>query len=109
MVRQPGGKGSLSHRMFVALVVACATVAVAVTAAASLIYQSAFLSDEHEQLAGECRTLASLLDAAADHLAHDVGDADGFCQGDQLPCAVSTQPTVWMISLISVHTPHFLT
>lgn len=66
MVRQPGGKGSLSHRMFVALVVACATVAVAVTAAASLIYQSAFLSDEHEQLAGECRTLASLLDAAAD-------------------------------------------
>lgn len=66
MVRQPGGKGSLSHRMFVALVVACATVAVAVTAAASLIYQSAFLSDEHEQLAGECRTLASLLDASDD-------------------------------------------
>ena len=66
MVRQPGGKGSLSHRMFVALVVACATVAVAVTAAASLIYQSAFLSDEHEQLAGECRTIASLLDLTED-------------------------------------------
>ena len=47
MTREPGAKGSLSHRMFVALVVACALVAVAVTAAASLIYQSAFLSDEH--------------------------------------------------------------
>ncbi len=66
MVRQPGGKGSLSYRMFVALVVACASVAVAVSAAASLIYESAFLSDEHEQLAGECRTLASLLDASDD-------------------------------------------
>ncbi|WP_346696342.1 sensor histidine kinase [Thermophilibacter mediterraneus] len=66
MTRQPGGKGSLSHRMFVALVVACASVAVAVTAAASLLYQSAFLSDEHEQLAAECRTLASLLDSTDD-------------------------------------------
>ena len=37
MVRQPGGKGSLSHRMFVALVVACTSVAVVVTVAASLI------------------------------------------------------------------------
>lgn len=66
MTREPGAKGSLSHRMFVALVVACALVAVAVTAAASLIYQSAFLSDEHEQLASECRTIASLLDLAED-------------------------------------------
>lgn len=66
MTREPGAKGSLSHRMFVALVVACAFVAVAVTAAASLIYQSAFLSDEHEQLASECRTIASLLDLAED-------------------------------------------
>ena len=66
MVRQPGGKGSLSHRMFVALVVACTSVAVVVTVAASLIYQSAFLADEHEQLAGECRTLASLLNLADD-------------------------------------------
>ena len=66
MVRQPGGKGSLSHRMFVAIVVACASVAVAVTVAASLIYQSAFLADEHEQLAGECRTIASLLDLTED-------------------------------------------
>ena len=48
MTRQPGGKGSLSHRMFVALVAACAAVAVVVTAAASLLYQSAFLADEHE-------------------------------------------------------------
>ncbi len=66
MVRQPGGKRSLSHRVFVALVAACAVVAVAVAAAASLIYQSAFLADEHEQLAGECRTLASLLDQGDD-------------------------------------------
>lgn len=69
MTRQPGGKGSLSHRMFVALVVACASVAVAVTAAASLLYQSAFLADEHEQLASECRTLASLLNEAEDDAA----------------------------------------
>ncbi len=66
MTRQPGGKESLSHRMFVALVVACACVAVTVTAVASLIYQSAFLADEHEQLAAECRTLASLLDLSRD-------------------------------------------
>ena len=66
MVRQPGGKGSLSHRMFVALVVACTSVAVVVTVAASLIYQSAFLADEHEQLAGECRTLSSLLNVSDD-------------------------------------------
>ena len=66
MTRQPGGKGSISHRMFVALVVACASVAVVVTAAASLLYQSAFLADEHEQLAAECRTLASLLDQTDD-------------------------------------------
>ena len=66
MVRQPGAKGSLSHRMFVALVVACTSVAVVVTVVASLIYQSAFLADEHEQLADECRTLASLLNLADD-------------------------------------------
>lgn len=66
MVRQPGSKGSLTHRMFVALVVACTSVAVVVTIAASLIYQNAFLADEHEQLAGECRTLASLLNLADD-------------------------------------------
>ena len=78
MTRQPGGKGSLSHRMFVALVLACASVAVVVTAAASLLYQSAFLADEHEQLAAECRTLASLLDQTNDDAtvlsALDLGD-----------------------------------
>ena len=78
MVRQPGGKGSLSNRMFLALVTACASVAVVVTVAASLIYQSAFLADEHEQLAGECRTVASLLNRADDDAAVlaelDLGD-----------------------------------
>ena len=78
MVRQPGAKGSLSHRMFVAIVVACASVAVAVTVAASLIYQSAFLADEHEQLAAECRTVASMLDLTNDDAALlgelDLGD-----------------------------------
>ena len=78
MVRQPGAKGSLSHRMFMAFVVACACVAIVVTVAASLIYQSAFLADEHEQLAGECRMLASLLDGADDDAAVlaalDLGD-----------------------------------
>ena len=37
-----------------------------VTAAASVLYQSAFLADEHDQLAGECRTVASLLDRTDD-------------------------------------------
>ncbi len=69
MVRQPGAKGSLSHRMFMAFVAACACVAIVVTVAASLIYQSAFLADEHEQLAGECRTVASMLDLTDDDVA----------------------------------------
>ena len=55
--------------MFVALVAACAVVAVVVTAAASLLYQSAFLEDEREQLAGECSTLASLLELTEDDAA----------------------------------------
>lgn len=66
MVREPGAKGSLSSRVFLALVTACAVVAIVVTAAASLLYQSAFLEDEREQLAGECRTVASLLNLADD-------------------------------------------
>ena len=44
----------------------CTSVAVVVTVVASLIYQSAFLADEHTQLAGECRTIASLLNLADD-------------------------------------------
>ncbi|WP_317415526.1 ATP-binding protein [Thermophilibacter provencensis] len=90
MTREPGAKGSLSHRMFVALVVACAFVAVAVTAAASLIYQSAFLSDEHEQLASECRTIASLLDLAEDD-ATVLGELD---MGDIRVTLVSPDGTV---------------
>ena len=90
MTREPGAKGSLSHRMFVALVVACALVAVAVTAAASLIYQSAFLSDEHEQLASECRTIASLLDLAEDD-ATVLGELD---MGDIRVTLVSLDGTV---------------
>lgn len=90
MTREPGAKGSLSHRMFVALVVACALVAVAVTAAASLIYQSAFLSDEHEQLASECRTIASLLDLAEDD-ATVLGELD---MGDIRVTLVSSDGTV---------------
>lgn len=78
MVRQPGSKGSLSHRMFKALVAACAGVALVVTVAASLIYQSAFLADEHDQLAGECRMLSSLLNLTDDDAALlarlDLGD-----------------------------------
>ena len=76
--------------MFVALVVACALVAVAVTAAASLIYQSAFLSDEHEQLASECRTIASLLDLAEDD-ATVLGELD---MGDIRVTLVSPDGTV---------------
>lgn len=59
-------KASLSHTMFVALVAACAAVALAVTAASAYVYERAFLDDEHGQLAGECLTLASLLDQTED-------------------------------------------
>ena len=75
MVRQPGGKASLAHRVFVALVGACAVVAVAVTVMSSAIFQNAFLADEHEQLAGECQTIASLLDAG-DNDAEVLGSLD---------------------------------
>ncbi len=56
------GKASLSHNMFLALVIACTAVALAVTAASAYIYERAFLDDEHDQLAAECATLVSLLD-----------------------------------------------
>lgn len=90
MVRQPGVKGSLSHRMFVALVAACAVVAVAVTAAASLIYQGAFLADEHAQLAEECRAIASLLDATDD----DVALLEGMDLGSSRATLVAPDGTV---------------
>ncbi|MBM6775600.1 sensor histidine kinase [Olsenella profusa] len=90
MVRQPGAKGSLSHRMFVALVVACAVVAVAVTAAASVIYQSAFLADEHEQLSNECRSAASLLDATSD----DVGVLETIDLGSARATLIEPDGTV---------------
>lgn len=61
-----GQVGSLSRRVFVALVGTCAVVALAVTLGASALYQSAFLADEHDQLAAECRTLSSLLDYVDD-------------------------------------------
>jgi two-component system phosphate regulon sensor histidine kinase PhoR len=64
----------LSQRVFAALVAACALVAVVVTIAASVLFQSAFFEDEHEQLAGECRTVASLLDRTSD----DVSVLDGL-------------------------------
>ena len=52
--------------------------ALVVTVAASLIYQSAFLADEHDQLAGECRMLSSLLNLTDDDAAMlarlDLGD-----------------------------------
>ena len=54
---------SLSHNMFVAFVAVCAVAALVVTAASAYVYERAFLDDEHEQLAGECQTLASLLDS----------------------------------------------
>ena len=54
---------SLSHNMFVAFVAVCTVAALVVTAASAYVYERAFLDDEHEQLAGECQTLASLLDS----------------------------------------------
>lgn len=48
--------------MFAALVGACAAVALVVTVASAYVYQRAFFADEHQQLAGECATLASMLD-----------------------------------------------
>ena len=52
--------------MFLALVVACTVVALAVTAGSAYVCERAFLEDEHEQLAGECATLASVLDGTTD-------------------------------------------
>lgn len=59
-------RASLSHRMFLALVVACAAVALAVTAASAYVYERSFLDEEHGQLSSECQTLASLLDRTDD-------------------------------------------
>lgn len=59
-------KTSLSRQVFLAIVVACAAVALVVTAASAVVFQNAFLADEHEQLAGECSTLSSLLDQTDD-------------------------------------------
>lgn len=55
-------KLSLTRQIFLSIVTACAAVAIAVTAASAVLFQGAFFADEHEQLAGECATLCSLLD-----------------------------------------------
>ena len=70
-------KASLSHRMFVAFFVTCTAVALVVTAASAYVYERAFLDDEHTQLAGECETLASLLDSTDD----DAGVLSGLDLG----------------------------
>ncbi len=59
-------KASLTRQVFLALVAACAAVAILVTAASAFVFQNTFLADEHVQLAGECETLASLLDQTED-------------------------------------------
>ncbi len=59
-------KTSLSRQVFLALVAACAAVAILVTAASAFVFQNTFLADEHVQLAGECETLSSLLDMTDD-------------------------------------------
>lgn len=55
-------KLSLTRQIFLSIVAACAAVAIVVTAASAVLFQGAFFADEHEQLAGECATLNSLLD-----------------------------------------------
>lgn len=55
-------KLSLTRQIFLSIVAACAAVAIVVTAASAVLFQGAFFADEHEQLAGECATLSSLLD-----------------------------------------------
>ena len=55
-------KLSLTRQIFLSIVAACAAVAIVVTAASAALFQGAFFADEHEQLAGECATLSSLLD-----------------------------------------------
>lgn len=59
-------KTLLSTQVFLALVVACAAVAILVTAASAFVFQNTFLADEHVQLSDECETLASLLDLTED-------------------------------------------
>lgn len=55
-------KLSLTRQIFLSIIAACAVVAFVVTAASAVLFQGAFFADEHEQLAGECATLCSLLD-----------------------------------------------
>ena len=55
-------KPSLTRQIFLSIIAACAAVAFVVTAASAVLFQGAFFADEHEQLAGECATLCSLLD-----------------------------------------------
>ena len=55
-------KLSLTRQIFLSIVTACVAVAIVVTAASAVLFQGAFFADEHEQLAGECATLCSLLD-----------------------------------------------
>lgn len=62
-------KTSLSRQVFLVIVAACAAVAILVTAASAFVFQKAFLADEQAQLAGECQTLASLLDKTDDDAA----------------------------------------
>ena len=66
MVREQARKASLTRRIYTVLVTVCVVVALAVTVCAAAVFQEAFLADEHEQLAAECATLASLLDATDD-------------------------------------------
>lgn len=68
MVREGSEKASLTRRIFGVLVTACVVVAVVVTFCAAVVFQSSFLEDEHDQLAAECETLASLLDAGDDDI-----------------------------------------
>ena len=83
-------KTSLSRQVFLALVAACAVVAVVVTAASSFVFQNAFLADEHEQLAGECETLCSLLDRTED----DPSVLAGLSLGNLRATLVSPDGTV---------------
>ena len=57
---------SLSHQVFTSLVAVVAAVALVVTVASAFVFQSAFLADERDQLAGECETIASLLERTDD-------------------------------------------
>lgn len=65
---KPEASSSLQHRVFLALAVACSVVTVAVVIISTVVYQMAVFDETRDELARECHSLASALNAADDDI-----------------------------------------